>query len=194
VSVAMSLLALLEEGPAYGLRVRDVFDARTGGVWPLNVGQVYTTLERLERDGLVRRLPDPGPEGQKLYAITAAGRRRVAEWLTRPAGRGTPGRDELVLKLVMAVARGQEAARRAIQAERRAAVEQLQEYTRLKRDVPTDADLGWTFLLDSLIFQTEARVRWLDACEARLAGARAPARRRAGARAAAAPEPREVRT
>ena len=53
VSVRHALLALLSEGPKYGLQLREEFEARTGEVWPLNVGQVYTTLQRLERDGLV---------------------------------------------------------------------------------------------------------------------------------------------
>jgi DNA-binding PadR family transcriptional regulator len=50
VSVRHALLALLSEGPKYGLQLREEFEARTGEVWPLNVGQVYTTLQRLERD------------------------------------------------------------------------------------------------------------------------------------------------
>src|SRR6202012_3215532 len=53
MSVRHALLALLSEGPKYGLQLRQEFVARTGEVWPLNVGQVYTTLQRLERDGLV---------------------------------------------------------------------------------------------------------------------------------------------
>ena len=53
MSVPHALLALLSEGPKYGLRLQNEFEARTGEVWPLNVGQVYTTLQRLERDGLV---------------------------------------------------------------------------------------------------------------------------------------------
>jgi DNA-binding PadR family transcriptional regulator len=53
MSVRHALLALLSEGPKYGLQLREEFEARTGDVWPLNVGQVYTTLQRLERDGLV---------------------------------------------------------------------------------------------------------------------------------------------
>ena len=53
MSVRHALLALLSEGPKYGLQLRQEFEARTGEVWPLNVGQVYTTLQRLERDGLV---------------------------------------------------------------------------------------------------------------------------------------------
>src|ERR1700683_1407694 len=53
MSTRHAMLALLSEGPRYGLRLREEFEARTGEVWPLNVGQVYTTLQRLERDGLV---------------------------------------------------------------------------------------------------------------------------------------------
>ena len=60
MSVRHALLALLSEGPKYGLQLREEFEAGTGEVWPLNVGQVYTTLQRLERDGLA----GPGPDGQ----------------------------------------------------------------------------------------------------------------------------------
>lgn len=167
MSVGMSLLALLDEGPTYGLRLKNEFDARTGGVWPLNVGQVYTTLGRLQRDGLVDVRNEEQSDSQKFYEITARGRALLAEWFERPSEEKAPSRDELVLKLVMVARRKRLDGVRVIQAERRKAVELLQSYTRLKRDAP-DSDLGWLFLLDSLIFQTEARVRWLDACEARL--------------------------
>jgi DNA-binding PadR family transcriptional regulator len=176
----MSLLAILDEGPAYGLQLRNEFEARTGGVWPLNVGQVYTTLDRMDRDGFVEPLAEPGAEGQKLYKITRAGRRRVESWFAQPMQQTAPSRDELVLKLIMSARRGTPAG--VIQTERRAAIELLQEYTRLKRDASDDAELGWLFLLDSLIFQTEARVRWLDACEARLA--RSTPKRRAATKVA----------
>lgn len=171
MSVSMSLLAILDERPSYGLQLRNEFETRTGGVWPLNVGQVYTTLDRLERDGLVALQPEPGPEGSKVYEITAAGRGRLSEWFSRPTKPKTPSRDELVLKLIMVSMRNRAETVDVIQAERRAAVELLQEYTRLKRDSAEDADLGWLFLLDSLIFLAEARVRWLDACEERLSRA-----------------------
>jgi DNA-binding PadR family transcriptional regulator len=165
-SVGMSLLAILDEQSMYGLQLKNEFETRTGGVWPLNVGQVYTTLARLERDGLV----DPGEanNGQRFYQISEAGRARLAEWFEQPIHTRPPSRDELVLKLVMALGRQAGDPHDVIQRERRAAVELLQEYTRLKRGAPVASDLGWLFLLDSLIFQTEARVRWLDACEARL--------------------------
>lgn len=169
MSVGMSLLAILDEGPTYGLQLKNHFEHRTGGVWPLNVGQVYTTLQRLQRDGLVEaESPSDGPESQKIYGLTPEGRERLEAWFREPAAEGPPAREELVLKLVMAARKGREEALGVVQNERRGAIQLLQEYTRLKRDGGSDADLGWLFLLDSLIFSTEARVRWLDACESRI--------------------------
>ena len=90
MSVRHALLALLSEGPKYGLQLRQEFEARTGEVWPLNVGQVYTTLQRLERDGLVSS-DGKGDGPQKGYGITRAGRDELAEWLrTPPQDMGPP--------------------------------------------------------------------------------------------------------
>src|SRR5437879_13229595 len=91
MSVRHALLALLSEGPKYGLQLRQEFEARTGEVWPLNVGQVYTTLQRLERDGLVES-DDDGEDGpQKGFRITTDGAAELAEWLrTPPAVTSTP--------------------------------------------------------------------------------------------------------
>ena len=72
MSVRHALLALLSEGPKYGLQLREEFEARTGEVWPLNVGQVYTTLQRLERDGLVES-EGAGEGPQKAFRITGSG-------------------------------------------------------------------------------------------------------------------------
>jgi DNA-binding PadR family transcriptional regulator len=186
----MSLLAILDERPGYGLQLKNRFEGRTGGVWPLNVGQVYTTLDRLQRDGLVAVRSDED-KGHKFYEITDQGRAILGKWFEEPAG-GAPSREELVLKLVMVARRSGVDGRRVIQAERRHAVELLQDYTRLKRDAPADADLGWLFLLDSLIFQAEARVRWLDACESRLLSARDHPRRDVETSAEATPAQDEV--
>ena len=74
MSVPHALLALLSEGPKYGLRLQNEFEARTGEVWPLNVGQVYTTLQRLERDGLVET--DDGESEAIAEAVPDHVRRR----------------------------------------------------------------------------------------------------------------------
>src|SRR5712691_8538155 len=169
----MSILAILDERPSYGLALKNEFEARTGGVWPLNVGQVYTTLDRLERDGLVRlgEGVSGAPRSQNVYEITTEGRARLRSWFSIDTRAVAPSRDGLVLKLVMAASHPGVDAAVVIQAERKGAVQLLQEYTRIKSG-DAGGDLGWNFLLDSLIFQTESRVRWLDACEARLARTR----------------------
>jgi DNA-binding PadR family transcriptional regulator len=170
MSVPLSLLALLAEGPSYGLQLKNEFEARTGGIWPLNVGQVYTTLDRLQRDEFVQPVDDT-VGAQKVFEITEAGRARLDEWFASGTTVAPRPRDELVLKLVMSLELSGLHPADVIQAERRRAVQLLQEYTRLKA-AEEDPELGWAFLLDAVIFQTEAQVRWLDACEARLSRGR----------------------
>ena len=100
MSVRHALLALLSEGPKYGLQLRQEFEDRTGEVWPLNVGQVYTTLQRLERDGLVES-DDDGDDGpQRGFRITAEGATELATWLRTPPDMTSPPRDELVIKVL----------------------------------------------------------------------------------------------
>src|SRR5436305_15148698 len=101
MSVRHALLALLSEGPKYGLQLRQEFEARTGEVWPLNVGQVYTTLQRLERDGLVvSEGDDDGP--QRNFRITEHGEIELGAWLRTPPDLSSPPRDELVIKVLVA--------------------------------------------------------------------------------------------
>ena len=167
MSIRQALLTLLDEQPMYGYQLRTEFEARTGGTWPLNVGQVYTTLTRLERDGLVESAGSDD-EGHGFYALTELGRAEVARWFTTPVERDRPPRDELAIKLALAVTVPGVDVRAVIQAQRTDTVRALQEYTRLKAQA-NDADLAWLLVLDSLVFQAEAEVRWLDHCEARLA-------------------------
>ncbi len=171
MSVRHGLLALLAEQPRHGYELRTEFERRTGG--SLNVGQVYTTLARLERDGRVLSSGE-NDAGQVQYEVTDEGRDELAEWFTTPVRRESRPRDELAIKLALAVTAPGVDVRAVLQAQRTDSVRALQDYTRLK--VRGDGgDLAWLLVLDALVFQTEAEVRWLDHCESRLVRARAAA-------------------
>jgi len=167
VSVRHALLALLREGPRYGLQLREEFEARTGEVWPLNVGQVYTTLQRLERDGLVDS-DGTGEDGpQKAYRITADGVRELDAWLRTPPDLTAPPRDELVIKVLVAVRLPGVDVHEVVQVHRRYLVQLMQQWTRLKED-EAEFDLGLALVVDAELFRLDALVRWLDAADGRL--------------------------
>ena len=188
MTVRQSLLVMLDEGPKYGAQLRAEFEQRTGATWPLNVGQVYTTLARLERDGLVQAAGE-NDVGHVLYRITAAGSREVAAWFSEPVERDAPVRDELAIKLALAVAVPGLDIRALVSRQRTATMGALQDYTYLKDRLMDDPDeLSWLLVLDSLEFAAEAEVRWLDHVEARVARAGLQREQRAGQRAQAGAE------
>ena len=177
MTIKMGLLALLDEQPQYGYQLKAEFEARTGSTWPLNVGQVYTTLTRLERDGLVEA--EQGADaGTTTYRITRVGQHEVRDWFATPVTRESRPRDELAIKLALAVTSPGVDVRAVVQAQRTDTVRALQEYTRLKARA-TETDLAWLLVLDSMVFQAEAEVRWLDHCETRLVRAARPPENRA---------------
>src|ERR1700710_2179604 len=158
MSIRHGLLALLDRGPRYGYQLRTEFEARTGATWPLNVGQVYTTLARLDRDGLVEAA-GADAEGHVYYRVTDAGRAEVASWFATPVSRTSPPRDELAIKLAMAVTVPGVDVRAVVQGQRTATMRALQDYTRLKMrasEGTSPQDLAWLLVLDSLVFAAEA--------------------------------------
>jgi DNA-binding PadR family transcriptional regulator len=186
MSVKHALLALLSEGPKYGLQLREEFESGTGEVWPLNVGQVYTTLQRLERDGLVESddTTEVGP--QKGFRITAAGAQELAGWLRTPPDLSSPPRDELVIKVLVALRIPGVDVHEVIQVHRRYLVELMQQWTRLKED-EADYDLSLALVVDAELFRLDSVIRWLDSADGRLNRAAADAA--ATAQASPAPQP-----
>jgi DNA-binding PadR family transcriptional regulator len=178
MSIRHALLALLSEGPKYGLQLRQEFEARTGEVWPLNVGQVYTTLQRLERDGLVES-DDSAEEGpQKGFHITEDGQAELSEWLTTPPDFSSPPRDELVIKVLVAIQLPEVDVGEVVQVHRRYLVELMQQWTRLKED-ESRLDINFALVVDAELFRLDSLIRWLDTADGRLkraaAGVDAPA-------------------
>lgn len=174
MSVRQGLLAILAEGPCYLLQLRNEFQRRTGSSMPLNAGQVSTTLDRLERDGFVGRSADM--DGQVWFSTTDDGRAEVRQWLASPVSRSATTRDELSVKLAIAVTLPGVQMTEVIEVQRLECLRHLQDLTRTKQagGEPTSGeDLAWLMTVDGLIFAGEAELQWLDHCEARLERARA---------------------
>src|SRR3954464_10895297 len=166
--IRRGLLSLLARGPMHGYQLRSEFDAATGATWPLNIGQVYTTLSRLERDGFVEPL-DVSVEGRLAYRITDAGREELSNWFAQPVARESRPRDELAIKLALALTTPGVDLHKVVQVQRTQTLRSLQEYTKLKANADPIADAAWLMVLEAMIFQAEAEVRWLDHCETRVA-------------------------
>ena len=191
MSVRHALLALLEEGPKYGLQLRQEFEERTGDVWPLNVGQVYTTLQRLERDGLVEsddEGEDAGP--QKSFRITANGTAELATWLRTPPDLSSPPRDELVIKVLVAARLPGADVHEVIQSHRRHIVELMQQWTRVKADAGQH-EVSLALVVDAELYRLDSVIRWLDAADGRLRRSPMPAPA-AGAARAPLPSRRQI--
>jgi DNA-binding PadR family transcriptional regulator len=170
MSIKYALLSLLDAQPHHGYQLKSAVEGWLGHSWPLNIGQVYTTLARLERDGLVTT-GEVDEQGRQTYQITPAGRAALADWFATPVARDGLVRDELLVKLVAAVAAGDGTALGVIRAQRTATLELLQQHTRRKAQAERQADLPRVFVADLLIAQAEAEVAWLELCEARLRAA-----------------------
>src|SRR5258707_1041973 len=167
MSVRHALLALLSEGPKYGLQLRQEFEAKTGEGWPLNVGQVYTTLQRLGRGGLggsdgtrtggpPKGVPITPPRPGALLALPRT-----------PPDADVPPRDELVIKVLVALGVPGVDVGEILQVHRRHLIQTMQRYTRLKENAAED-DVGLALVADAEIFRLEAVVRWLDSADVRL--------------------------
>ena len=152
----------------HGYQLRTEFEASTGSTWPLNIGQVYTTLSRLERDGLVEPEAGSDDDGKTTYRLTEAGRAELDSWFQTPLEHRSRPRDELAIKLAMALTTPGVDVRRVVQNQRTATLRTLRELTRLKAQADERADAAWLLVNESMIFHAEAETRWLDHCEARL--------------------------
>ena len=174
MSVRHALLALLSEGPKYGLQLREEFEARTGEVWPLNVGQVYTTLQRLERDGLAESDGSDTEGPQRRFRITQAGREELAGWLRTPPDMTSPPRDELVIKILVALRLPGTDVPEVIQAHRRYLVQLMQQWTRIK-EAAAESDIALALAVDAELFRLDSVIRWLDSADGRIRRAAADA-------------------
>lgn len=168
--VQYAILALLAQEPRHGYELHDLFRTLLGEPWDLNTGQVYSSIERLARDGLVveARVEKSGGPDKRLWALAEPGRTELETWLASAVRRDYRLRDELHLKIVLAVFTLVGNPRVALQAQRRELFQDLHDLTARRNAADPTRELARILLLDSAIMHTEAELRWLDIVEVRL--------------------------
>ncbi|PPF61121.1 PadR family transcriptional regulator [Clavibacter michiganensis] len=174
MSVRHALLAILTEGTCYGYQLRTEFSRRTGTSAPLNVGQIYNTLDRLERDGMVVK-GATDEAGHVPYTITRAGDAEVEAWLASTVG-PVGARDELPVKVALALSLPSGDALQVVRAQREGSLTEAAELARIRSEL--EADVGEVAIarllaVDAQEAQVAARLTFLDAAERRIGDARA---------------------
>jgi DNA-binding PadR family transcriptional regulator len=165
-----ALLGLLREQSDYGYHLKRRFDERIGSVWHLNIGQVYQTLQALDRAGLIAEVSNGGPSqtpARRLYELTPKGLRVLERWLKRPPTRPHPVRDETLIHLLILQPGNLEDALKRLAKQEHIYKKHLTGLLSQKRQLPVDKDqttTGVQFGLEAALLHTEAHIKWLDYC------------------------------
>ena len=170
VSLKYGVLGLLAEEPLHGYEVKNRFEAMLGGTWEVNIGQVYTTLQRLERDGLVRPVGERGDRGKLLYELAEPGRKALTEWLAQPDSGPQELHEDIYVKLLLAarVANGNLAPLLARQ--KRAYLQRLRDLNGLEERARRSGRNDLARLLRGALLHTEADLKWVDELTAETRG------------------------
>src|SRR3954447_16871221 len=171
VAMKLPLLALLAQRPAHGYELKTAVATAFGPMLPpVNAGQVYTSLQRLERDGLVVEAgEDADPRNKRVVEITEAGRRELGRWAAEPAS-SAHLKDEFAMKLVLAGLSGLVDPQQLIASQRAEYLRALRALDDLQEQIEGDSrgHLATELLLEGGALRLQADLRWLDHCEQRL--------------------------
>ena len=167
-TLTLLVLRRLEaRGACHGYALCGHIQSASGDLLRVEEGSLYPALHRMEQEGWLRsswRVTEKGRKA-KFYEITAQGRTELKKWFDSPVRRSDRPRDEVAIKLALAITTPGVDVAKVVMTQRTATMRTLQEYTRLKTQ---PGDLPWLLVLDAMIFQAEAELRWLDHCEASL--------------------------
>jgi DNA-binding PadR family transcriptional regulator len=164
MSLKFGILGLLADQPLHAYAVKARFQDLLGGSWEVNIGQVYTTLQRLERDELVEPAQPRGDRGRLPYRLTESGRKALEDWLAEPESEPQQLREEIYLKLLLAarVANGDLPALLARQ--RRVYLQRLRDLAVLEQEAKAQGRDDLVLLYLGAVLHTEADLKWVDAC------------------------------
>lgn len=164
MSLKYGILGLLAEQALHGYEVKHRFEELLGGTWEVNIGQVYTTLQRLERDDLIDTMGDRGDRGKLAYTLTEHGQTALDEWLTQPDDEPQQLREEIYLKLLLTTRLGNGNLPGLLARQRRAYLQKLKDLAELERRVRAEGRDDLVLLIRGAILHTEADLNWVDEC------------------------------
>jgi len=162
MSLKFGILGLLSEEPLHGYEVKQRFEALLGGTRELNIGQVYTTFQRLERDRLIQPEGARGDRGKLAYAITEAGRTALEDWLGQPEENPQQLREDIYVKLLLAGRVANGSIEQILNAQRRVCLQQLHDLGGLEAQARRDGRGDLVLMLKGAILHSEADLKWID--------------------------------
>jgi DNA-binding PadR family transcriptional regulator len=162
LSLKYGVMGLLSEEPLHGYEVKNRFEAMLGGTWEVNIGQIYTTLQRLERDGLVRPVGERGDRGKLLYELSNQGRKTLNDWLAQPESGPQELREDIYVKLLLAARVANGDLRPLLSRQKRAYLQRLRDLNQLGERARRDGRLDLARLVRGALLHTEADIKWID--------------------------------
>ena len=162
MSLKYGVLGLLTGEPLHGYEVKNRFEAMLGGTWEVNIGQIYTTLQRLERDGLVRPVGDRGDRGKQAYELSLEGRKALDEWLAQPDSGPQSLHEDIYVKLLLATRIANGDLRQLLGRQKRAYLQRLRDLNRLEERARRDGRIDLARLVRGALLHTEADLKWID--------------------------------
>jgi DNA-binding PadR family transcriptional regulator len=171
MSIRNALLGLLAQQPRHGYELHAAFEAMVGGKqnWDMKPAQVYTTLSRLEKGGLISPKAieqDGGPE-KVIYEVTTRGLEELDQWLSEPV-KAAHQRDEFYVKLMLCLTIENGHPHQIIYTQRASLYQELHALTNQRAKADPESELAHILLMDQAIMRVEADLRWLDMVETRL--------------------------
>jgi DNA-binding PadR family transcriptional regulator len=174
MSVKYAMLGILAERDLHGYELKSSFDEKVGDFWSLNYGQIYTTLDRLEKEDLVthdRQTQERRPD-RKIYSITPKGKQELEDWLSTPVAKVRALRDEFFVKLVFMDKRNPAPVLELIEKQKALYLKQMNRLTHrkveLKKQQRRHDSLTTELLMDAGLFHAEADIKWLTLCESKI--------------------------
>lgn len=168
-----TILAFLADAPAHGYELKQAIEQTFGDAWPpINIGQIYTTLSRLERDNLVESalVAQDGRPDKRVYALTAGGRSVLQTWLEEPVTEARL-KDEFLTKLIVSTRPGLNGTLKPLDLvarQRHAYLQRLRDLNDLALRQQLGRDNAALLLIEGAMLHLQADLTWLDLCEQRL--------------------------